>query len=195
MATLQERFAAMYGKPAQPASAVPESPLAGVTAAPSLSQTDRVAATYASRPAANAPPAARLTAEQQRAARDATWGQLTGVQKFARSYGGPETSLTIPQASLPLAEYKRRTEAAGVDFVVAAKVLDALLANDPSGTPANAKITDVVRARAQAVGIDPDAAQKMRCSVLDAGRRAGQVTDARRPNQPERPARGLIFRP
>jgi len=38
MATLQERFAAMYGKPAQPASAVPESPLAGVTAAPSLSQ-------------------------------------------------------------------------------------------------------------------------------------------------------------
>ncbi|TMB13022.1 MAG: hypothetical protein E6J66_04270 [Deltaproteobacteria bacterium] len=77
--------------------------------------------------------------------------------------------MTIPQASLPLAEYKRRTEAAGVDFVVAAKVLDALLANDPSGTPANAKITDVVRARAQAVGIDPDAAQKCVAAFLTLG--------------------------
>ena len=172
MATLQERFAAMYGKPAQPASAVPESPLAGVTAAPSLSQTDRVAATYASRPAANAPPAARLTAEQQRAARDATWGQLTGVQKFARSYGGPETSLTVPQASLPLAEYKRRT--ASVDPVVAAKVLDALLANDPSGIPTGAKLEDVVRARAQAIGIDPADAQLCVTAFMTLGDEPGK---------------------
>src|SRR5438132_13067507 len=117
MASTLERFAALYGpKPEQPASApaTPASALGGVVAAPSLSQTDRIAATYknhpaAPRPPANAPPAARLTAERQRTARDATWGQLTAVQKFARSYGGPETSLTVPQVSLPLATYKQRT--------------------------------------------------------------------------------------
>src|SRR5437868_4201415 len=109
MASTLEKFAALYGKPEQPApaAATPASALGGVSAAPPLSQTDRVAATYAHRPAApqrSIAPTSPARAEQERVARDALRDRTTLTQRMAATYNGPN-SYTIPQ-SFQLAEYR-----------------------------------------------------------------------------------------
>ena len=166
MASSLEKFAALYGKPEQPASAAP-------TILGNL--TERVAGTYAHCPAApqrsptNAP---RLTAEQQRAVRDAMHDRTTLTQRMTAMLSGP-SSYTIP-ASFQLSEYRPKIDEMGIDRVVAPKVLDGLLSEDPGGIGTDAKIGDVVRARAQAIGIDPDAAQRCVAAFLTLGDEPGK---------------------
>lgn len=174
--TLLERqaawFAQHYGPPAeQPPSpdSTPSSVLGNVVAAPPPTQTQKVAATYAQRSVAPQRSSANVsaaTAEQQRAVRDATWPHLTSLQKMAARYG--TSSRTVPAANFPIAEYRRKTDEAGVDPVTARKILDGLLATADSGIPAGAG-TEEYHRRTREMGIEDDAARKCLEAFLSLG--------------------------
>jgi hypothetical protein len=168
MASLLERIVAGY---AQPRQAEP-SALGAVVAAPAPTQTERVAGSYRQRrptsPPAPSPPSSRATEAEQRAQRDALHSRTTNLQRMAARYG--TSSLTVPQASFPPAEYRRKTDEVGIDRVVATRVLDGLLAagDDPSSIPCGAGV-QLVRQRAQEMGINSDDAQRCFAVFLSLG--------------------------
>src|SRR5438445_10947212 len=122
--TLQERFEALYAKPEPPAAAAPASALGGVIAAPPQTQIERFAGMYPQpRPAApqrSPAHAPRLTAEQQRAVRDALHSRTSLTQRMTAMLSGP-SSATIPQ-SFELATYRQKVGLAGVGDSVARRM-------------------------------------------------------------------------